>query len=322
MCEHFEGVFKLSKTAKTYTFFIIYTVVNVAVSFLMLHVFDINIIDVFVFNIIGQLAIFIPVIFIGKLMSGESMRDTYSLNKPALMDMLLAAVLAYAIGPVISLLSLIMALIFPNTAADTLIAAGDTSLFISVLTLCVIPAFFEEMIFRGAVFSGFKNLSLKKACIMGGLIFAIAHFDPQRLLYTLVMGALLCYVVYRTKSVFPGMLTHFLLNFSQLMMSLTDTSASEEAAMDIYEAAAQLLGPYILMSLISLPIIIYIVSMMGRKNGRGKPLFSLLPKPKKEFEIEDETVFDYAPQKIYEERIINWQFIVIIIIYVLITAVL
>ena len=118
------------------------------------------------------------------------------------------------------------------------------------------------------------------------------------------------------------MLTHFLLNFSQLMMSLTDTSASEEAAMDIYEAAAQLLGPYILMSLISLPIIIYIVSMMGRKNGRGKPLFSLLPKPKKEFEIEDETVFDYAPQKIYEERIINWQFIVIIIIYVLITAVL
>ena len=39
--------------------------------------------------------------------------------------------------------------------------------------------------------------------------------------------------------------------------------------------------------------------------------------PKKEFVIEDESVFDYAPQQQYEEKFFDWQLILILILYIL-----
>ena len=51
-----------------------------------------------------------------------------------------------------------------------------------------------------------------------------------------------------------------------------------------------------MLSLLAMPLLIYFVSLMGNKTGRGKPLFSLRPK-KYEFKIETEEVFDYAPQE-------------------------
>ena len=295
----------MTRTSKTYSFFLIYIVINIASSFLLVSVLDYSSMDPMIYSIIGQLAMFLPLILIGPKMFYENPKTTFSIYKISVGDVIAAIALTFAIGPITSLLSLITSIFFPNVVSTDLATAYQSPFIYSVISICIIPAVCEELIFRGVVFSGFKNLSLKKACILGGIIFSIAHFDPQQSLYTFAVGVLFCYIVYRTKSVFPGMISHFCLNFSQLMFSR------------ISFLMAQYVLQYLFLSVFSIPIILYLVSLMGRKYGRGKPLFAKLLMPKKEFVIEDESVFDYAPQQQYEEKFFNWQLILILILYIL-----
>lgn len=312
----------MTRTSKTYSFFLIYIVINIVSSFLLVSVLDYSSMDPMIYSIIGQLAMFLPLILIGPKMFYENPKTTFSIYKISVGDVIAAIALTFAIGPITSLLSLITSIFFPNVVSTDLATAYQSPFIYSVISICIIPAVCEELIFRGVVFSGFKNLSLKKACILGGIIFSIAHFDPQQSLYTFAVGVLFCYIVYRTKSVFPGMISHFCLNFSQLMFSrisfsltAADTAAGEIVMTDAL--MAQYVLQYLFLSVFSIPIILYLVSLMGRKYGRGKPLFAKLLMPKKEFVIEDESVFDYAPQQQYEEKFFNWQLILILILYIL-----
>ena len=288
-------------------------------SLLLFNIFYIYNMDPMVYNILAQLVLFVPVVLIGVKMSGERFKSALSLNKTSITDVLLAVGLAIAIGPLTSLLSMIMLMFYPNNVPASLGVAYESPLLLSILAICVIPAVFEELIFRGIIFTGFKNVKLSKACVMGGLIFAIAHFDAQQILYTFIIGVLFCYIVYRTKSIIPGMVTHFMVNFTSLMSSRiefaqTAETVAEEIPLDL--AISQLMGPYLLLTLFSLPIIYYIVSLMGRKYGRGKPLFNLRQPEEYEFKVEDESVLDYAPQAPYEEKLLKWQFILIILLYI------
>ncbi len=292
--------------------------INIVGTFAIVAAVDIYSMDTMVLNILVQLVIFVPTVLLGGVFFGGKMKDVFSLNKVGFVDLLSAAVLSIAVGPITSLLSLISVMFFPNNVTTELSVAYQSPLIISIITICIIPAVFEELIFRGAIFTGLKNVSLKRACLMGGIIFALAHFDPQQFLYTLLIGILFCYMVYRTKSVIPGMVTHFMLNFSSLMLSRVSFAAAETAEayaeVTVEEAFSQLFVPYLYMSLISIPIILYLISLMGHKYGRGKPLFRL-PEEKKEFKIEDESVFDYAPQKQYEEKLFKWPLVLILIVY-------
>ena len=314
----------MDRISKTYTFFIVYIIINIASSAAVFAIPALSAADPMLYNIIGQLAMFIPTLFVGVKMFGEGPKETFLLNRPAVFDIIEAVILVIALMPVISFLSMIMLMFFPNNTAEALTVAYDSPLALSIISICVIPAVFEELVFRGIIFSGLKNVSLKKACIMGGLLFAIAHFDPQQALYTFLIGSLFCYVAYRTRSIFPSMVSHFTINFSQLMMSRIALAATGTAETDITteQAIGQLFGSYFILSLASVPIIIYILSLMGRKNGRGKPLLKPLLSDRNpqnySFTIENESVLDYNPQKIYEEGLIKWQLIVIIVLYILI----
>lgn len=315
----------MDRISKTYTFFIIYIIINMVSSEALFAIPALSAADPMVYSITGQAAMFIPVLFIGVKMLGEGSRETFLLNRPAVFDIIEAVILVIALMPIISLLSMIMLLFFPNNATEALTVAYASPLLLSIISICVMPAVFEELVFRGIIFSGLKNVSLKKACIMGGLLFAAAHFDPQQVLYTFLIGSLFCYMAYRTRSIFPGIVSHFTINFSQLMMSRIALAATDAAAADITveQAIGQLFGSYFVLSLASVPIIIYILSLMGRKNGRGRPLISPLlsdGRPQNDsITIEDESVLDYNPQKIYEEGLIKWQLIVIIALYIFIT---
>lgn len=307
----------MTKTNRTYCFFIIYTVLSFVLSNGMLRIPFFASLEPMVLNTVGQLVIFSLTLILGIFMFKEAPVKVFGVNPVALGDILIGALLAFLITPIANLLSLISTVIFPNNVSEVLTVAYDYPLFLSIVSICIIPAVFEELIFRGIVFGGFKNLSLTHACVLGGLIFAIAHFDPQQALYTFFVGTLFCYIVYRTKSVLPTMITHFCLNFSQVMLSRMSLEEAAGTPIDIplSEAIGQLLPSYFLLSLVAVPILVYFVSLMGVKCGRGKPLFSLRPK-KYEFKIETEEVFDYAPQMGLGEKPFSIFLIAVLLSYV------
>lgn len=278
--------------------------------------------DIMLYNIFGQLALFVPLILICLAIAKEAPKNVLMINRISLMDIVLSIILAIAIEPLMTLLSLLSTLIFPNEVSEYLYQTIDSPLIYSIIAVAVIPAFFEELFFRGIVFSHLKNVSLKKACIIAGLLFGFGHFSAQQFLYAFAMGIISCIVVYRTKSIFPTMILHFTINFSQLMLSrvnfneisgeLTNTLGEAAAASDI--SISQMVLPYVFLTFVSIPIIVLTIMLMGRKYGRFKNNKSLHVVEKSPI-IVDESVFDYNPEKEFEEKIFTAPFFLIVIVY-------
>lgn len=84
-------------------------------------------------------------------------------------------------------------------------------LWVSIVSICVVPGIFEEIFFRGMVQSILEStLSRRDAWIVQAIIFAIAHLNPLGFFtYLLIMGLWLGWLRNRSRSLLPGMIAHF-----------------------------------------------------------------------------------------------------------------
>ena len=80
------------------------------------------------------------------------------------------------------------------------------------LLLGVTPAVCEELFFRGLVMAGFRRMGLWPALIFSSLLFAVAHSSIYRLLPTFVLGMILGYCTWQSRSMFTGMIIHAINN--------------------------------------------------------------------------------------------------------------
>lgn len=91
---------------------------------------------------------------------------------------------------------------------------GMGDLCLNLFTLALMPAVCEEFFFRGCLQtfltrrSGRQHLSVWT----GAFIFSLLHLDPVGFLPRLFLGALLGYVFAAGRSLYPGILLHFLNN--------------------------------------------------------------------------------------------------------------
>jgi membrane protease YdiL (CAAX protease family) len=174
----------------------------------------------------------------------------------------------------------------------------------------LMPAFFEEMYFRGIIFSNYRHVEIKKACLMTGLFFGLAHMNPQQFLYAFIMGTIFCYFVYRTGSIFSSMLSHFTINGTQTILSAYMTRNFSQGA--VSQAAAESLHfsdfiPFFVLSIISLIPVILLFIAFERIN---KPKYS---------DIVSEKALDFNCTYYEHEKVLYWPLIVILIIYALYT---
>jgi membrane protease YdiL (CAAX protease family) len=83
----------------------------------------------------------------------------------------------------------------------------------SFLTIVVAAPILEELFFRGIILEGFlRNYKPWKAIIWSALVFGMAHFNPWQTIGATIMGLLLGWAYVKTKSLWPGVLIHFLNN--------------------------------------------------------------------------------------------------------------
>lgn len=84
---------------------------------------------------------------------------------------------------------------------------------LSIIVLALLPAIFEELIFRGIILNGLvKRLGEVGAIFMSALLFSLMHASLQQLLYTFILGIILGWIATRTGSTFSSMIVHFLNN--------------------------------------------------------------------------------------------------------------
>jgi uncharacterized protein len=88
-------------------------------------------------------------------------------------------------------------------------------IFISVLSIAIVPAFVEEMLFRGVILNGFKDkYSHKKAIIVSSLLFGIVHLNPWQFVTASLFGMVSAWVCLKMKSLTLSIYMHLLNNAS------------------------------------------------------------------------------------------------------------
>ncbi len=91
-------------------------------------------------------------------------------------------------------------------------------LIVNVVITAIIPAFFEEIIFRGMIFNGLKKCGLFVAVALSSVFFMIEHLSFYSFVYPLIMGVVFCLIYHKTKSIAYTMITHFCNNFLVILI--------------------------------------------------------------------------------------------------------
>lgn len=150
------------------------------------------------------------------LLKGYGLKETFSLRPPGWSGALGAVLLGLSAWTVAGGL---MVRLFPppesfSKAMQKVILMEDQPVSTGLLFLLVAisPALCEEAFFRGIVMSGFRRLGQWPAIIATAFLFGLAHASIYRLLPTMALGVLMGYAVWRTRSIFAGMLVHMVNN--------------------------------------------------------------------------------------------------------------
>jgi membrane protease YdiL (CAAX protease family) len=89
---------------------------------------------------------------------------------------------------------------------------------ISLIALCIIAPFVEEMLFRGIFLRSFlKNYSPWQAIFLSSLIFGLPHFYAHHIVIAATLGVALGWLYYTTRSLWPSIIAHAIQNGGSLL---------------------------------------------------------------------------------------------------------
>lgn len=113
--------------------------------------------------------------------------------------------------------------------------AKDPSLWFSLFAIAVTPALCEEVLFRGYLQRQMERAGgVFWSIVLVGILFGFYHIRfPQAFALSLV-GIYLGYVTWRTGSIIPAVLVHFVYNGSQVLLA-SSVAASPEMSMEAME---------------------------------------------------------------------------------------
>jgi len=134
------------------------------------------------------------------------------------MNVILIIFICIFIQPGMMLISGLTSLFFPNMVSEVVFGMMQQPYWLLILAVAVTPAICEELVFRGYIQSAYKDIPFKKAALINGLFFAIIHMNLQQFPYAFVMGIIFAYMVFYTRSIYAGILAHFLINASQVTL--------------------------------------------------------------------------------------------------------
>jgi len=84
---------------------------------------------------------------------------------------------------------------------------------IAIIIVGIIPAFTEELFFRGLILDGLKsNYSRKTAIIVSSLLFGIIHLNPWQFVGAFIIGLVSAWICIETNSILLSIYMHFFNN--------------------------------------------------------------------------------------------------------------
>ncbi len=162
----------------------------------------------------------------------------FPVNPPALRPALRSIWIAVGFYFLISAANAFISAFDMTNTSDLLLYENymkDASPVVVVLSVVIVPAFCEEMIFRGFFLN--KLLRAHRSPVLpilvSGFLFGLLHFDLYKLPATTLMGIGWGYIVYKTGSILMPMIFHMLNNASSVVALYSMGSVPAEEAIEV-----------------------------------------------------------------------------------------
>jgi sodium transport system permease protein len=173
------------------------------------------------------LLLFLPALLFVYL-GGFDVRSTLSLGRPTRRGALGALLLIAGATPAAWFVGWLQTFFLPIPweileGLEELVTADSAGRLVwLLLLLAVTPAFCEEIVFRGVLLGGTRTLDPWRFVMLNGAMFGAFHLSFQtviRFLPTAWLGIVIAWAVWRTGSIWTGVLMHFVNNTSIVVLA-------------------------------------------------------------------------------------------------------
>lgn len=167
---------------------------------------------------LNQLGFFLLFVSYNKLTRTNSIKASkvkFNLNIWQILICIAVGIVAlYGFNYLVSYLEWVLTTFGYQSSSFSFLDVSNIGMFlISTLTVCVMPAICEELIFRGVILNGFKKYGKVLMIVFSGLLFSIMHLSIEQSIYQFVLGMVMSCLVMITGTIVSSMITHFCNNF-------------------------------------------------------------------------------------------------------------
>jgi len=99
------------------------------------------------------------------------------------------------------------------------VVSGSGALVTLVLTYCMLPGVFEELLFRGFILGAWERRGTRYALVVSTLLFSVLHGSIVGIPTQIVLGFAIGYLVINTDSLYAGMIYHTVHNAALVVLS-------------------------------------------------------------------------------------------------------
>ncbi len=247
--------------------------------------------------VISQLIIALPSI-IYLYVTRQNVREKIGFRKVSLVNILLLALFAYCLSPVMTFINALSRLFVKDVITNTMASvAQENSFLVSLFFIAVIPAVFEEGVYRGIFYQEYRKVNPLKAILLSALLFGLMHGNLNQFSYAFCMGLIFALVIEATDSILSAMVIHFLINgFSVVLLYVLPllsenyeqllSSADETLTMDI----SYVLITYGIRALIFGVVGFFILKRIAQNCNRWEYMKQLFTRKKAEGKVSKESL--------------------------------
>lgn len=170
----------MTETRRTSFFALLFFIYFIGVSFLMAYLPLASRLSDSAYMLLSQLICFVPPLLVYFKWSKKNVKETLRLNPLGWKNLLLLLSFGISIQPLMSLLSYLTALFFPNPVEQSVGGIQSSGFLVSFVAVAVLPAVFEDAFHAAScspdiIFWGNIRHSLPAHCFLG-----LLHLNPQR----------------------------------------------------------------------------------------------------------------------------------------------
>lgn len=177
------------------------------------------------------LLLFVPAILFVRF-GGFEPRTTLSLKTPSLRQVAAAVLVIFGAMPLVWAVGWLQTFVLPvpwellEGLEELVTAESAGRLLWLLLLLALTPAICEEVVFRGVLLGGTRVLEPWRMILLNGVVFGAFHLSFEtiiRFLPTATLGMVIAWSVWRTGSIWIGMLMHALNNGTIVVLASIPT---------------------------------------------------------------------------------------------------